>query len=320
MILDQHRLQPWAWQLLLMAIWWSSASVGQISNLPGVVLTVSIYFWSAISKLDSDFVASHGQTLIEALLQSVGIHAGHWPASCKSWLAAFLPVGELLVAIGLCWSRTRRAALIAAIALHVGLILALGPLGLGHRLGVLLWNLVFIGHDWLLFAATTFVVPRFDGSSQQTAFRLKAGLRTAVVAFVCVWPVTEHLGWCDRWLAWSVYVARSDRVSVTFTDEGLRRLPESARRCIADDELPIDRWSLTALDVPIYPQLRFHFGVVEWLRRRCGEENLVEVIVQRTHGAGDEIERLTVEQSNERRHLFWINSQPRDASHAGNRR
>ena len=324
--LDQHRLQPWAWQLLLMAILWSSAGVGQVSNLPAksnsgqvgnlphVVLTISIYFWSAISKLDADFVSSHGQTLIEALLRSVGINAANWTANWKSCLAVLLPVGELSLAVGLCWSRTRRAALIAATALHVGLILALGPLGLGHRPGVLLWNVAFIGHDWLLFGARSFAVPHSVGASQRTAFRLNAGLRTAVIAFVCIWPMTKCWRLCDRWLAWSVYSAQSERVSVTFTDEGLCRLPESARRCVTDGELPLDRWSLAALDAPIYPQLRFHFGVVEWLRRRCGEDHLVEVIVQHSQGAGGEIERMTIGQLDEHRLAFWINTRPRGLS------
>lgn len=324
-VLDQHRLQPWAWQLLLMALWWSSARAGQVTHLPCIALTISIYFWSAISKLDANFVASHGQTLIESLFRSVGINAMNWPASVKSWLAAFLPVGELLVAIGLYWPRTRRVALIAATALHVGLILALGPLGLGHRPGVLLWNLAFIGHNWLLFGQRTcgsFTPTRSvsEGTSLPTSRAPSLTLRVSLLVFVCVWPVTERWELCDRWLAWSVYSARSERVSVTLTDEGLRRLPESVRSCVTDGELPLDRWSLAALDVPISPQLRFQFGVVEWLRRRCGEENLVEVIVQHSHGTVGEIERLTVEQCDERRRMFWINAQPPDSSLAGNRR
>jgi len=136
-------------------------------------------------------------------------------------------------------------------------------------------------------------------------------LRVGVLAFVCVWPMTERWGLCDRWLAWSVYAARSERVSVTLTDEGLRRLPESARRCVADGELWLDRWSLTALDVPIYPQSRFQFGVVEWLRRRCGEENLIEVTMLHSQGVSGDIERLTVEQCDERRRAFWMNTLPR---------
>lgn len=329
MLLDQHRLQPWAWQLLLMAIWWNSTSERRHSNLPCIALTISIYFWSAVSKLDAGFAASHGQTLIAAMFRSVGINAVNWPASVKSWLAFSLPVGELLVAVGLSWSRTRQAALIAATALHVGLILALGPLGLGHRPGVLLWNLAFIGHDWLLFggracrtcSATQSVSERMtaptrldaapSGQRDSKLTTMKLAIRVSLLVFVCVWPMTEHWGLCDRWLAWSVYSSRSERVSVLFNDDGLRRLPESARRCVVDGELPLDRWSLTALDVPIYPQLRFQFGVVEWLRQCCGDDNLVEVIVQHSQAAERGIERLAVGQLDERRRTFWINTQPR---------
>ena len=315
-VLDQHRLQPWAWQLLLMAICWSSAYAGQVFNLPHMLLTISIYFWSAVSKFDAGFYASHGQTLVETLFQSVSLNAAGWPASVKWWLAFSLPLGELLVAVGLCWPRTRRAALIAATALHVGLILALGPLGLGHRPGVLLWNIAFIGHDWLLFGAQSSGAAKVtrsvsEGVTSPTSFTPSLTLRVTFIGFACVWPITARWGLCDHWLAWSVYSTRIERVGVTLTDEGVRRLPESARRLATDGELWLDRWSLSALDVPVYPQLRFQFGVVEGLRKRCGADNLVEVIVQHSPRDGGVFERLTVEQFDERSREFWINTRPR---------
>lgn len=320
-LLDQHRLQPWAWQLLLMAIWWSGSNARQFGNLPHVVFTVSIYFWSAVSKLDAEFAASQGQTLIEALFQSVGVSSVAWPAIWKSRLAMLLPVGELSVAIGLCWPRTQRVGLIAATAFHIGLLFALGPLGLSHKPAVLLWNVAFIGHVWLLIGGRVLgrsAVVQFasDGVTSSTSITPLVALRISLLAFVFIWPLTERWGLCDRWLAWSVYAAGSERVGVTLTAEGLRRLPESAQRCVADGELPLDRWSLAALDAPIYPQLRFQFGIVEWLRRRCGDENLIEVIVQQDVGG---IERLTIDEFEKRQRAYWINVQPRDAFPAGNR-
>ena len=315
-VLDQHRLQPWAWQLLLLAFWWGTANVGQVfnlpvkprdwqvENLPHVALTISIYFWSAVSKLDAEFFVSHGPTLVEALLGAIHIDATAIPVRMKWWLATMLPLGELLVAVGLCWPRTRRAALIGATGLHVGLLLALGPLGLGHRPGVLLWNVAFLGHDWLLFGR------QCKGVRMTMRRSSLVTIRAGVLALACLWPLTECWGWCDRWLAWSVYAARSERVSVTLTAEGQRRLPESARRCLVEGELRLDHWSLAALDAPIYPQLRFQFGVVEWLRRNCGDDNLVEVLVQHSQGVGGTIERITVEQLSERRRQFWIGAQP----------
>jgi hypothetical protein len=310
MVLDQHRLQPWAWQLFLMAIVWLAARSDESPERTARllrVLTISIYFWSAVSKVDSEFFVSHGPTLVVALFGAVGIDVTQWPAF-RGWFAVCLPLGELLVAIGLCWRRTRRCGLIAAIGLHVGLLLALGPLGLGHRPGVLIWNVAFIGHVWLLFGTSSFVVPPSRGVTPSSENRWKVERTTIVIAFACLWPITQSLGWCDRWLAWSVYVAQSERVSVTMTEEGVRRLPESARRSVADGELLLDRWSLTALEAPIYPQLRFQFGVVEWLRQRCGDENLVEVTVLRGVSG---IERLTGEEVEKRNAEFWVNTRPR---------
>ena len=101
---------------------------------------------------------------------------------------------------------------------------------------------------------------------------------------------------------------------MTLTDEGLQALPPSARRCVTDGELRLDQWSLAALDAPMYPQWRFQIGVVEWLRQRCGDETLVEVIVQHSRGGG-KIERLTAEQFDERRREFWINQTISHARH-----
>lgn len=337
-VLDQHRLQPWAWQMGLLAVGWSCRPVGQVfnlpervrsrqvENLPYAMLTISIYFWSAVSKFEPSFYTSHGQTLVEALFQSVGLHAANWPARVKWWLAFSLPVGELLVAAGLCFPRARKAALIAATALHVGLILALGPTGLGHRPSVLLWNVAFIGHDWLLFgrrtnghSKLTQSVKEGENSRQSFAASLTLRIRLLVIVLACVWPMTARWGLCDYWLAWSVYSTQIERVGVTLTDNGVRRLPDSARQLAADGELWLDRWSLAALDVPIYPQLRFQLGVVEELRRRCGDENLIEISVQRSQHDGGSVERLTIAECDEQRAAFWINSRPRGGSLAGNR-
>jgi hypothetical protein len=278
-VIDQHRLQPWAWLLLLMSLmfqgdtssgrwhvrWLGTLSVETLLRW----LTISVYFWSAMSKIDHTFFVTHGPTMIDALFGSVGIVG--LPGAVKWWLAITLPMGELLIAVGLGWPRSRHIALWGAITLHVALILALGPLGLGHRPGVLLWNAAFIGHDWLLF--------RRRETTDSEGDLLTSFARPGIVLFAMLWPITESIGLCDHWLAWSVYSTRTERVSIMLTDEGVRRLPEAAQRCVISGELPLDRWSIDSLDVPIYPQLRFQLGIVEWLRQRCSEENVLEVTI-----------------------------------------
>lgn len=345
LLFDQHRLQPWAWLLLLMSLlfqdintrrtrqvrWFRTLSVGSLLRW----LTISIYFWSAVSKFDRGFFSTHGPTLVDALLQLIGL--GGLPSSVKWWLAVTLPVGELLIAVGLCCPRFRQCTVWGAIGLHVALILALGPFGLGHRPGVLLWNVAFIGHDWLLFRRNISTNPKRErGRSQEEAaiiheelsstsceaapltdassyFRISFA-RPFLVMVAIMWPITESFGLCDHWLAWSVYSTRTERVTVTLTAEGIKRLPEVAQRLVKNGELPLDRWSFDTLNVPIYPQLRFQLGIVKWLQHQCGEENVLEVIVM-TPGSrlkGDATtEFVSGDQISRRLSRYWLNAHPK---------
>ena len=129
-----------------------------------------------------------------------------------------------------------------------------------------------------------------------------------------LWPIMESFGLCDHWLAWSVYSTRTERVSVTLSAEGIRRLPEAAQQLVKGGELPLDRWSLESLNVPIYPQLRFQLGIVEWLQQRCGEENVLEVTVVRPGSRlkGDvTTEFVPGDQISQRLDHFWINTRPK---------
>ena len=62
---DQHRLQPWAWQMLLGTILIAASLTDRAALRHVRVLTISIYFWSAVSKLDWAFIESHGQVLLD---------------------------------------------------------------------------------------------------------------------------------------------------------------------------------------------------------------------------------------------------------------
>jgi hypothetical protein len=317
-LIDQHRLQTWAYQLGLMSFVFAFPS-SQTTPLTQVVrrvdslallrwLTVSIYFWSAFSKIDRAFVTSHGQTLVVAAFGAVGVDAARWPTDLKWWLAVALPLCELLVALSLAWPGTRRIGLWLAIALHGILLAALGPLGLNHSRGVLTWNLAFIVHDWLLFRREPCAM---DSKSSSPFFAATCGL----ILFACAWPALEPFGGCDHWLAWSVYSTRTERVTVTLTEAGVRRLPEPARRLVQDGELAFDRWSFDALAVPVYPQLRFQLGLVEATRRMCGEDNLLEitVVVPSGRNSTESIsQRLDAHALDERLEQFWFNARSRN--------
>ena len=303
--IDQHRLQPWVWQFLILFVV-LAFSDDSTARTVWRWLLIGIYGWSAWSKFDLGFCVQHGPFLLEGLFKSLGLlpFMMTFPRNVTYVLAGMIPIFELLVAIGLFWSPTRRIAVVGALVMHCGLLLALGPLGHQHRPGVLVWNLFFLVQNWILFGRHNFTndpntigaMPREisrnevnssdrwgtettlntrDGSDRLALPAKKTVLENMgnaiakiSVITVLMWPLLEPFGYCDHWLAWAVYAAKPERVTVFLSEEEIPKLPVSMRQYVGpqtalDEWYPfrIDRWSLDAVYAPIYPQDRFQVGV-----------------------------------------------------------
>lgn len=271
--IDQHRLQPWAWQFILISLVLTVAD-GWTAQKAWRWIIIGIYIWSAWSKFDYGFTRQHGPFLLDGLLKSVGLKGGiqSWSTANRAFASIAIPCAEFLIAIGLAWPRTRRVAVFAAATMHLTLLMALGPWGHNHQPGVLLWNVFFLMQNALLFRHYSAVklanVTDVTGSpSRGTTI---AGNRFAwgVVATAMLWPATESIGFCDHWPAWAVYAAKPERVTVSIDSNEQVLLSTNMERYIgneiaSDGWVPVrlDRWSLDAVRCPIYPQDRFQVGV-----------------------------------------------------------
>ena len=273
-LLDQERLQPWAYQFMLMAVVLAVADARVALPLLRILI-VSFYFHSALSKFDYTFLHTLGAQFLAALAGSFGGSVASWSEPWRLVAAAVFPVGELLIAVGLCFLRTRRLALGGAVLLHVLLLLILGPWGLNHKLGVLVWNVYFIWQDLVLFGGrrpTSSIVA--DGPApvpQSTSTLGVLGFAQAVILAAVLLPFLAPTTWFDLWPSWGLYAASAERVSLLIHRRELEQLPGDLQAFAvptddADDPwipLRLDRWALAALDAPIYPQSRYQLGVAE---------------------------------------------------------
>ena len=230
-LLNQHRLQPWVYLMLVTGC--------LLVCLPDKLcltwlrrIVISIYIYSAISKFDYQFVFTVGEQMLDVLLGFVGLETTGLPEWLQISLVLCLPMGELLIGGLLLFSRTRRLGGWLAIGLHASLLLVLGPWGLNHQPGVLIWNAWFIVQAWLLFASSTPNESQpasgsedgrsFDEQTERTATDtppvelIWCGRLLAM--FVIVFPVTCAVSpWvelpikADHWVAWEVYAPRSSR-------------------------------------------------------------------------------------------------------------
>jgi hypothetical protein len=254
-LLDQHRLQPWVYNLVILGVFLGFQERMQ-ANACLRWITISIYFYSGISKLDYQFANSLGQEIAVAMSNLLKLDTVDWSPEHWQGLALSLPVTELLIGILLCFRTARTWSVPMACLFHAALIVVLGPGGLHHKPAVIIWNLFFIAQLIYLFW------PALNpGAGRVSALDGRRPVATLICLSILLFPATRFVGISDSWPAWELYAPRGSRVKVE-----LFAMPASLKRFATNDQLPaeidLNRMSLELLNVPVYPQDRFQIGVV----------------------------------------------------------
>lgn len=293
---DQHRLQAWVWHLGLLC------GLLALDVSPRVVqracwLTASIYCWSAWQKVDASYFQTAGPYLLDGLLGCCGLSHAGWPPALRTFAVGLLPAGELAVGLGLLFRRTRRAATAAACLMHALLLLTLGPLGLDHSAGVLLWNASLIGQNLLFWRYFARQRRGHDHSQQPVAGVLsqparstgwmQAGAAGVLLLFAILLPLLEPWGLCDSWLAWNLYSSRAAQVQLSVRCELRGDLPAEVRPFVDSAEpgrlwcrLHDDRWSLEATWAPVTPDARYRAGLALAVARLLNRPDGVRMVLQ----------------------------------------
>ncbi|MEZ6073717.1 MAG: hypothetical protein R3C10_26425 [Pirellulales bacterium] len=298
-VLDQHRLQPWAYQFVVLAIL-LAALPGRTAVGWARLFTISIYAWSALSKFDVTFADVSGRMFLEQLLSFAGASTESWSLAVRRIAAWVFPCGELAVAVSLALPRLRGMGVLLAMAMHLTLLVILGPFGLGHQPGVLLWNgfssfscpccfpTVPVRMAWngCGNAFVSSLNHRFAPSRPLDAARpnpFVAAIVSIMIVGVIALPAVESLGYWDHWLSWGLYANRNEQVQVFVAPGAVAQLPPDLADYVVDSggdwpQLRIDRWSLDSLGVPIYPQGRFQLGVAEAVATENGLDRQIRVV------------------------------------------
>jgi hypothetical protein len=301
-LLDQHRLQPWAYQSFFYALIFSSmsASAGHKWIMP---LAASVYLYSAAGKFDFQFQHTVGQDLMAALAGFLGGLPDGFNAENAARLALLLPAVEFVAGVGLCLRRTRRLSVIVLIMMHGSLLILLGPLGLNHSRGVLLWNVMLIVQAYFIFWIPPDKEKRPAASDSEENKHLKgvedqtflsgiiARSVKCLIVLACLCPLTERKGYWDHWTSWSLYSPHTSRAEIELHRSVVGNLNPQLVEFLENDEdgdgwqrLSLESWSLASRFVPIYPQARYQLAIANQL---CLTSDLDEQIRVKLRGVSD---------------------------------
>lgn len=280
---DQARMQPWTWQFMLLG--WALALVeGREVVAAARWLTISVYLYSAWSKLDAAFPGEIGAWLLSPLMNVFGTRPT-WSTPGATWPAWLLPLGELVTGLALAAPRTRAVGVWLSLAMHLTLLGLLGPWGLNHSWGVLGWNAFFLAQNWRLFGTGPRIDPPSAGTSTKasraTGARFETWLWRTIFAAALIAPAGHAWGLVDPWLAWAVYAPPLEKPTLWLNADDVARLPPHQQRfCAAprwiedptwsagEVEFDLGRWSLETLGVPVHPGPGYRRALAERLQAR----------------------------------------------------
>lgn len=286
-LVNQHAIQPWAYQFV--AIFGLAATTSsRYAVFWSRCLVIGIYMWSAVGKFDAQFVETVGSKMVGQFFSIVGLGNDFIEPGAKARVAFLLPIGEFLCALLLLRRSTRAFGVMGAILMHAGLLFILGPMGLGHKPGVLIWNGLFIVQAVVLFWPGSDLLSPYR--SQILLCRLVGPRRLSpgaiLVVFMLVVPAGERFGWMDHWPSWALYAPHSSRATMWVPAHRFERLPRAIQDLMRDSQsiqssdwlrVPLDQWSLESIGVPIYPQSRFQLGVAIAVAEAAGLDREVRV-------------------------------------------
>lgn len=234
---DALRLQPWFVLYMLVLSLVAAAAIGGPGSAASLrrataLLLAGAYVYSGLHKFSHTFVHDTFPELVRPL--AAAVHAPEWLVAALAWA---VPPGEVLIGAMLLLPRARAAGVIAAGAMHAGILLALGPLGRNENAVVWPWNLAMLGMLTLVcwpsgpFAAAWPAQQPHDRPhgwprGGHAVFWLAAA--PALIAG-CVLPALGLFGRWPLYLSWALYAGREPQVSLGFTDSAFDALPASLK-------------------------------------------------------------------------------------------
>lgn len=274
---DQGRWQPWFymyWVMLLFTL------ANERPALAACRLALAaVYVWSGVQKCNPHYF----DLVVPWFVKPASAWLPSFATTAFQWAVAAAPAIEVFIGLGLWFSRARRAALLAALAVHGSALLFLGPLGHQHNWIVWPWNLAMPALVILLF-------PR--GPLVETWADLKRSSWSLVlVALFCLLPILSFFGKWDSYLSFSLYTGNLTKADLFISASLRERLPPDVREFVKPTPEPyhaqvqgpyvvlVELWADKVLRVPPLPEARNYRNVARYLAGFATDPNEVHLVL-----------------------------------------
>ncbi len=248
-VCDQSRLQPWFYEycFLLLGVAFASPNACRL-------ILAATYFWSGAQKLNAGFINDVFPWMLEPFLR-------HLPHRAQSWvhpLSVAAPFIELWIGIALLGRKFRTPAVVAAVAMHAFILIALSPWGQNYNHVVWPWNIATAAAVVIMFWKTP--------ESARLVLFSRNPLHIAAFVLFGLAPALSLFGMWDHYLSAAMYTSNTNHGTIFITNKVFDRLPDGIQDYVRVetpdiDSIDIAEWSITELNVPPYPEVRIYKNV-----------------------------------------------------------
>lgn len=256
-LVDQTRWQPWVFQysflIAIMALGPCSriASTEDERTLNVARLVIAFtYIFSGLQKINLNFMANDFPWVITPITSHLP-----WLGRVLDPFGFLVPFVQVAFGAGLLTRRFRRVSLIAAVAMHVFILLMFGPLGLNWNNVVWPWTATMAVFDVLLFSNGT-------EFSWRDLLRVKPDLRqVAALALFAVLPALSFFNLWDSYLSSALYSGNLTEAQIYVSDLGAAAASGSIKSRLVHTSpntnvLNLQRWAIEDLNVTPYAETR----------------------------------------------------------------
>jgi hypothetical protein len=263
---DQNRLQPWFYNyiLILFVLLFYKQRVDESNNYTSIFITIQIlvsliYLFSGLQKFNSHFTTDTLKWIVIPFQDNFSERQ----INLFLKLGHSIPYLECFIGIGLLIKPLRYLAVPLVIAMHLFILVFLGPLGNNYNPVVWPWNIVMIILNLLLFANVE--QERFFDIS----ILFKGLYFYIVITLMLIFPIFSFNNKYDSYLSSSLYSGNTHNCVLILSDNAYNKLPYYIKNFVSKNadynQLNIKKWAITELNVPCVPEYRIFESVQNYI-------------------------------------------------------
>jgi uncharacterized membrane protein YphA (DoxX/SURF4 family) len=235
-------------------------------------IVASLYFYSGLQKVNMEFVSNIFPWFVEPITHLV-------PAAQPFLIVSgvFAPFLEMSIGVGLLVKGYRTYAVVLAWAMHVFILLMLGPLGHNWGKGVLPWNISMMLFVFLLF----WNVPPLPSLAISIKDHV---IQKSILALFVVMPIFSFFNLWDSYLSATLYSGNINSGYIWITEGLQKQLPNEVQTYVKHQGnklyLNYFQWSYEELGVATVPETRIFKSIARHLCTYASQPSDVTLVVQ----------------------------------------